>query len=225
MNTESSDKFKSTLAFTDLLFNVLIGFAFLFIIAFILINPVEETKKIDSKAEFMVIMEWDDKSRYDIDLWMQDPLKNIVGFPNKEGGWIHLDRDDLGQANDMVTLNDGTPQLIEQNREIMTLRGIVPGEYIVNSHYYSAKAERGNAKPTEVQYTVLKINPYREVDVGMVTLNKPGSEKTMIRFTVDKNGDVISKNKLQKKIAGLHLEARGLQHMPEDPLQYEPEGH
>ena len=27
MNTESSEKFKSTLAFTDLLFNVLIGFA------------------------------------------------------------------------------------------------------------------------------------------------------------------------------------------------------
>ena len=82
MNTESSDKFKSTLAFTDLLFNVLIGFAFLFIIAFILINPIEDTKQIESKAEFMIIMEWDDESVYDIDLWMQDPLKNVAGFPN-----------------------------------------------------------------------------------------------------------------------------------------------
>ena len=68
MNTESSEKFKSTLAFTDLLFNVLIGFAFLFIIEFILINPIEDTKQIDSKAECMIIMEWDDKSKYDIDL-------------------------------------------------------------------------------------------------------------------------------------------------------------
>lgn len=232
MNTESSDRFKSTLAFTDLLFNVLIGFAFLFIIAFILINPVKETKKIDSKAEFLIMMEWDDKSKYDIDLWMQDPLKTIVGFPNKEGGWVHLDRDDLGQANDMVALNDGTVQLIEQNREIMTIRGIVPGEYIVNSHFYSAKAELGNAKAINVKYTVIKVNPYREVAVGMVTLPKPGSEKTMIRFTINEKGDVVSKNKLQKKIAGLHLENTGHSpeyvehHIGENPLiPYRPEKH
>jgi len=228
MNTESSDRYKSTLAFTDLLFNVLIGFAFLFIIAFILINPVEETKKIDSKAEFLIMMEWPDESKYDIDLWMQDPLKTIVGFPNKEGGWLHLDRDDLGQANDMIAMNDGTVELIEQNREIMTVRGIVPGEWIVNTHFYSAKADKYKVKPVKVRYTVIKINPYREVEVGMVTLNQPGAEKTMIRFTIDEKGDVISKNKLQKKIAGLHLDGRPQAPTYEEethPLQYEPEGH
>ena len=94
---DSQSRYKSTLAFTDLLFNVLIGFAFLFIIAFILINPITEEAHIKAKAEFMVIMEWDDKSNYDIDLWMQDPLDTIVGFPNKESGWLHLDKDDLGK--------------------------------------------------------------------------------------------------------------------------------
>ena len=63
---DSDSKYKSTLAFTDLLFNVLIGFAFLFIIAFILINPVNKRADIKSKAEFMVIMDWDPNSLFDI---------------------------------------------------------------------------------------------------------------------------------------------------------------
>ena len=79
---DSNSKYKSTLAFTDLLFNVLIGFAFLFIVAFILINPITEEANIQAKAEFMVIMEWDPDSSYDIDLWMKDPTGTIVGFPN-----------------------------------------------------------------------------------------------------------------------------------------------
>jgi hypothetical protein len=212
MNTESSDKFKSTLAFTDLLFNVLIGFAFLFIIAFILINPVEDTKKIDSKAEFMVIMQWDDESVYDIDLWMQDPLKNVAGFPNKEAGWLHLDRDDLGQANDVVTMFDGQTKLMKQNREIMTVRGIVAGEYIVNAHFYSAKASPYKITPMDVHITVLKINPYREVHTGLVTLTGPGDEETIVRFKVNKDGDVVSKNKLQKRLAGMHLDETNLHH-------------
>ena len=109
---DSNPKYKSSLAFTDLLFNILIGFAFLFIIAFILINPITEDAQIKAKAEFMVIMEWDDKSNYDIDLWMQDPLKTIVGFPNKESGWLHLDKDDLGASTDTVTMRARTMKTV-----------------------------------------------------------------------------------------------------------------
>ena len=87
---DSESRYKSTLAFTDLLFNVLIGFAFLFIIAFILINPITEEANIEAKAEFMVIMEWDERSHYDVDLWMQDPNRTIVGFPNREIGRAHV---------------------------------------------------------------------------------------------------------------------------------------
>ena len=136
---ESKSKYKSSLAFTDLLFNVLIGFVFMFIVAFILINPVQKDAEIEAKAEFMVIMEWDDQSHYDVDLWMQDPVGNIVGFPNLHAGLLHLDKDDLGQSNDTVFLADGTKKVIYLNREVMTIRGIVPGEYIVNNHLYSMK--------------------------------------------------------------------------------------
>ena len=49
---------------------------------------------------------------------------------------------------------------------------------------------------------VIKINPYFEVYNGVEVLYRPADERTAIRFTVDKNGDVVSKNKLQKKFAG-----------------------
>jgi len=204
---DSNPKYKSTLAFTDLLFNILIGFAFLFIIAFILINPITEEAHIKAKAEFMVIMEWDDKSNYDIDLWMQDPLDTIVGFPNKESGWLHLDKDDLGASNDTVTMRDGTTKTIYLNREIMTVRGIAAGEYIVNIHLYSTKGK--NTGPMPVHVSIMKINPYGEVYSGVTTLNVNGQEETVQRFTVNNTGEVISKNKLQKRFAGKHLPGSG----------------
>ena len=204
---DSKPRYKSSLAFTDLLFNVLIGFAFLFIIAFILINPITEEAQIKAKAEFMVIMEWDDKSNYDIDLWMQDPLDTIVGFPNKESGWLHLDKDDLGASNDTVVMRDGTSKTIYLNREIMTVRGIAAGEYIVNIHLYSTKGL--NTGPMPVNVSILKINPFNEIYNGVTTLNVNGEEATVLRFTINATGHVISTNKLQKRFAGKHLPGGG----------------
>lgn len=198
---ESKSKYKSSLAFTDLLFNVLIGFAFMFIVAFILINPVEKDAEIQAKAEFMIIMEWDDQSAYDIDLWMQDPVGNVVGFPNMHAGLLHLDKDDLGQSNDRVVLADGTTKTIFLNREVMTIRGIVPGEYIVNNHLYSMKGTQQKG-PIEVTTKVIKLNPFGEIHAGQVTLTTHGQEETIIRFTIDPSGYVKSKNRLKKRFAG-----------------------
>ena len=61
----------SNLAFNDLLFNVLIGFVMLFVIAFLLINPIAKKADIPVKAEFIVVLEWDEDASDDIDLWMQ----------------------------------------------------------------------------------------------------------------------------------------------------------
>jgi len=197
----SNSKYKSTLAFTDLLFNVLIGFVFMFIVAFILINPVEKDAEIEAKAEFMIIMEWDDQSAYDVDLWMADPVGNIVGFPNLQAGLLHLDKDDLGQSNDKVVLADGTTKTIYLNREVMTIRGIVPGEYIVNNHLYSMKGSQQEG-PIEVTTRVIKLNPYGEVHTGIVTLENTRQEETIIRFTVTPEGYVKNKNKRKRRFAG-----------------------
>ena len=198
---DSRPQYKSTLAFTDLLFNIVLGFAFMFIIAFLLINPVEKDAEIEAKAEFMIIMEWDDQSAYDIDLWMSDPVGNIVGFPNMHAGLLHLDKDDLGQSNDTVILADGTTKIIYLNREVMTIRGIVPGEYIVNNHLYSMKGQSAKG-PMEVTTRVIKLNPYGEIHTGVVTLLVHGAEETVIRFTINSKGFVTSKNHRKKRFAG-----------------------
>ena len=200
---DSNPKYKSSLAFTDLLFNILIGFAFMFLIAFILINPVQKDADVEVKAEFMVIMTWDDNSYYDIDLWMQDPLGNKVGFPNMHAGFLHLDKDDLGTSNDTVIMPDGTKKTIYLNREVMTIRGTAPGEYIVNNHLYSARSgdASGMAEPIEVVTKVLKLNPYSEVHLGLVILTHKGDEETVIRFRLNNDGTVIGKNKMQTKFA------------------------
>ena len=79
MNRDNN-KYKSTVGFTDLLFNLLIGFVFLFIVSFILINPIPKQKDIEAHAEIMVILTWDSELDYDIDLWILDPEKNIMSF-------------------------------------------------------------------------------------------------------------------------------------------------
>ena len=46
--------------FTDLLFNALLGFAFMFITAFAMINETSATGKVESKAEVLVTVRWAD---------------------------------------------------------------------------------------------------------------------------------------------------------------------
>ena len=55
-------------AFNDLLFNALLGFAFMFFISFALIQKPLEGGNIESKAEFLISVEWEDYHPDDIDL-------------------------------------------------------------------------------------------------------------------------------------------------------------
>ena len=61
--------YNSNLAFIDLLFNLILGFVFLFIVSFILINEPTKKEGIEQKAEFMIIMNWDSDHNKDIDLF------------------------------------------------------------------------------------------------------------------------------------------------------------
>ena len=96
------DRFKSTIGFIDILFNILIGFAFLFIVAFLMIKPESKKEDFDRKAEFIIVMEWDDTRKDDIDLYVQDPTGKIVNFRDPRTNFMHLDKDDLGNRNDTI---------------------------------------------------------------------------------------------------------------------------
>ena len=94
-------RYNSNLAFVDLLFNLILGFAFLFIVAFFLINDPTEDKDVEAKVEYMIIMDWDGNRDIDMDLWVQSP-SGLVGFRSPNIGYVNLDRDDLGHRNDSI---------------------------------------------------------------------------------------------------------------------------
>ena len=153
------DRYKTSIAFIDLLFNITIGLAMLFIIAFLLINPVAKKGDIIVKAEFIVTMSWPADRHDDIDLY---------------------------------------------------LREVLPGQYIVNAHWYS-KSNVTKQLPTGEVYEpsvtvpvtvkIEKLNPYQLVYVGTKTLDFQGAEATFLRFTLDDEGNVVETNDLPFKMA------------------------
>ena len=183
---DSSEKYKSTVAFTDLLFNVLVGFVFLFVIAFILINPIAKKSNIIVPAEYMIVLTWPDENDDDIDIWMRDPNGEIIGYQKKDNGVMHLDRDDIGSANDKIDI-DGQSVTIKLNREVVTLRGILPGEYNVSIHYYRRNTQDDSRVPVTVE--VSKINPYSVVYKQTQEFTTQGQGINYYKFTVRPDGN------------------------------------
>ena len=185
-------KYGSSVAFTDLLFNIVVGLAFLFLLAFILMNPIAKDKDIEEKSDFIIILTWDDESGDDIDLWLRDPLGNILSFKNREDALMHLDRDDLGLSNDKVELPDGNYEYVYRNKEVASLRGVHEGEYLVNVHVYNKKPGKDHSmKPSTIRVELIKLNPYDEVTQATFTATKRGQEFTAFHFTLDEDGEVI----------------------------------
>lgn len=195
--------------FYDMLFNMLIAFVFCFIIALLAINPKAlKAGDVKAKAEFIITLSWPDNDPNDIDAWVQGPTGETVWFRKREAGLMHLDRDDRGSSNDTVMIN-GQRIVNPLNQEVVTIRGIAAGEYIVNAHYYESTKKDQNSdetpKPTGnavvATLTVVKVNPQAEVVFyGQKTLAKRGTEVTMIRFTVAPDGSVSDLSSLQKRM-------------------------
>ena len=184
--------------FTDLLFNALLGFTFLFLVAIMFMNPEAKTGIIDPKAEYIITVTWEDFSPEDIDIWVEDPDGNLVYFQNREAGLIHLDRDDRGMLNDIIIVG-GKEVENPLNQEIVTIRGVVKGEYVVNLHYYQSES----GKPVDANIRLAKVNPKLEIIYyGMVPLEEY-EEKTAFRFKITNNGEISGINFIPKKLVTL----------------------
>jgi hypothetical protein len=195
---------RSELGFTDLLFNALLGFVVMFVIAFLLINPVAQTGAVDNKAEFLITLTWPDGRKEDVDLYVADPEGRLVWFRSREAGLMHLDRDDLGLSNDVIEVA-GKKVVNPVNQEIVSIRGIASGEYVVNLHLY--RDDRGKPVPTKVK--VEKLNPKVElIYYGDVTLAGRGEERTAVRFSVTSDGQFRDVNQLAKAIVPYRRAAR-----------------
>ena len=181
-----SNRYGSNLSFNDVLFNALLGFVVLFVLALLLINPITKKSDIPVKAEILITLEWDDEVGDDIDIWVQGPTGVPISFQNKTNGVMHLDRDDLGATSDYMWI-DGERIIIKLNRDVVSMRGIAPGDYYINIHLYSKNSKTG---PTKYTLTLLDVNPYREVYVMQGKLNKRGEIVRLPGFTLDEEGVV-----------------------------------
>ena len=194
-----STRYDSNLSFNDVLFNALLGFVVLFVLALLLINPITKKSDIPAKAEILIIVEWDNESPDDIDTWVQGPLMGApISFQNKHSGSMHLDRDDLGRTSDVMMI-DGERIVIKINREVVTMRGIAKGDYYINIHVYN---KPGNSEPTKYTITLLDVNPYREVYVMQGEVTARGDIVRLPGFTLDEEGEVTDVWSSDKIIVG-----------------------
>jgi hypothetical protein len=187
------------IGFTDLLFNALLGFVVMFVLAVLLINPIAKSGAVDAKAEFLITLTWPEGRREDVDLYVRDPAGEMVWFRSREAGLMHLDRDDLGERNDMIEIG-GRQVYNPLNQEIVSIRGILPGEYIVNLHLYRADG----AQPVPATVKIEKLNPRVElVFFGPLTLIEQSEERTAARFSIGSDGRVRDVNQLPRQLVPL----------------------
>ena len=182
--------------FSVMLFKALQVVAFLFFLALLAISPEAKDGKIDSKAEFIVTMDWPDNHPDDLDLFVQDPAGNIAWYRHREAGFMVLDRDDRGGANDFIVV-DNKKISSPVREEIVTIRGVVPGEYTINVNHFLATT----GLPVPAKVKVQKLNPTAQVIFDdTIFVDHTGDEKTALRFTLDAAGKVTDVNRRQKSL-------------------------
>ena len=189
-------KYEEQDVFTDLLFNALLGFAFMFAIAFMLINSSDESGNIDTKAEVLISVQWPDEHPDDVDAVVEDPQGGLVWYHNRDSGLMHLDRDDRGNLADNINVSG---EVISNpiNQETVTVRGLQSGEYVINLLHYKSNFK----DPLAVTVKVEKLNPTVElIYYGEHFLNGVGDEKTALRFLVDGEKNIKSLNQMPKRL-------------------------
>ncbi len=171
-------RYKSTFGFIDLLMNLLVGFVCLFILAFFLINPIAKKDVLDPKAEYMFIIEWNDKSPSDIDIWIKDNIGTLVSFQNKDKNLISIDRDDLGTRNDV--LNEEKRNV---NREVVTIKSKLDRVFLVSVYFYHS--QEYNPPPEPIKIEVIQVNPYQVLRIFDLVMEMPKQEKPAFGMRIE----------------------------------------
>jgi hypothetical protein len=152
----------------------------------------EEAKKEEAKSfgDMTVLISWPDKLDIDIDLWMLCASdERPVGYSNRAGIICNLQRDDLGKPNDSTDLNF----------EMVSTRGLPPGEYIVNIHYYKNHEPGDQAPEVPVKVVISTRATGAEKETGgmreiitrpRAVLRVEGEEITVARFVIKEDGEL-----------------------------------
>lgn len=171
-------------AWLDMLIAALFGVTFLFIAVLTAI-----TKKAEQAAEakplgnLVIMISWPKEDDDDVDLWVMGPGEpHAVGYSAKSGVNLDLLRDDLGSYGDQTPFNF----------ETTISRGLIPGNYIVNVHCYRCTAPFPIPVTLEVDLNDGRnSSPTRQIIALTGELSRQGEERTLVRFTLDKDGSIV----------------------------------
>ena len=102
----------------------------------------------------------------------------------------------LGRTYHDVEVN-GQKVPTSTRQELITIRGVIAGEYTVNIYHFAAVT----GQPVPVTVMVQKINPkVTIVAKETIDLLQGGDEKTAVRFTLDAKGEVTETNRIPRSI-------------------------
>jgi hypothetical protein len=160
------------------------------------VRPEPTAGKVDKRAEFIITMSWPDQHPDDVDLYVQDPAGKLVWYNQKDQGLMVLERDDRGDTNDFAYVDKRKVRL-PIREELVSIRGVVAGEYTVNIHLYEHIAR----EPVPVSVKIEKLNPTLQiVDYKTIALDHTDEEKTALRFTLAEDGSVVRTNTAEKSL-------------------------
>jgi len=119
--------------FRDVIMLALAGFVVIVLLILPHLNPPTKVAEESARppGNVMVEMRWPDDMDTDVDLWVEAPGDNPVGYSSKGGNVFNLLRDDRGHLHDASNLN----------YEVSYSRGVPVGEYTVNLHLYNTRVE------------------------------------------------------------------------------------
>ncbi len=176
---------QTSIAYIDLLTVLVALFA---VVTGVLLSQNRELSKgnVTEKAEFLAVLEWEEGSKSDVDLWVRNPGGDVVNFRSRDLGLVSLDRDDMGSANNTVIGADGAEIANEVRREMAVVRAIMPGQHLVNVMLFSLR----DKPPVSARVQIIKLNPYRVLLEREVVLTHTGEEQTVASFDVASDGTV-----------------------------------
>lgn len=179
-------------AFIDFLFNMSLGLVSIMLIIVLFMNPPTKKEDIKAFSKIMIVLEWDENSLNDMDLWVRNPLGQIIYYNRKESTDMFLDRDDLGLSSDTVILTDGTILHTKINREVVNIKVPIQGEYTVTVHYFKKLDQNENII---VSVEITEIHPYKIIMKEKKEFTKIGEEKHIINFSLNSDGKIVSLNR------------------------------
>lgn len=192
-------------AFVDSLLLMVGMFVAINAVQTLLINPPATKSAVELKAEFVLTLEWPKQAFDDIDLHLLLPNQQMINYKTKDSGIATLDRDDVGIHSDKYVTPEGLESYHEDNREIITIRAIMPGTYTVNvvvfavNPYAFVNLEK-LISPVQLPYnakvSLKKLNPrFKDIVEVEIPLRELGDQKTAFTFNVDKDGNVSAIDK------------------------------